>query len=131
MIIERRTNMKINNVDKLREEVFNALMDNFTDDLDTPSCIWKDGSIYHESFEQRVTASFNKETQKNMIVSLPQPLMFRERKMALVIDESGADLYDTSIKEEYRLIDWEGAGEYRNRMSFMVAVTRMIDRNRK
>ena len=124
--------MKINNVDKMREEVFNALMDNYiADDLDTPSCIWKDGNIYHESFEQRVTATFNKETQKNMIVSLPQPLFFREKKIALVIDESGADLYLTSNKEEFVLIDWEGAGEYRNRMSFMVAVTRMIDRNRK
>lgn len=124
--------MKINNVDALRETVFNALMDNYiADDLDTPSCVWKDGNIYHEEMEQRTTAAFNAETQKHMVVSLPQPLMFRERKMALVIDESGADLYDTSIKGEYRLIDWEGAGDYRNRMSFMVAVTRMIDRNRE
>lgn len=124
--------MKINNIDKLREEVFNALMDNYiTDDIDTPSCVWKDGSIYHESFEQRVTASFNEETQKHMIISLPQPMWFKDYKFALVIDESGADLYLTSNKEEYVLIDWVGAGEYRNRMSFMVAVTRMIDRNRK
>lgn len=124
--------MKINNVDKLREEVFNALMDNYiADDLDTPSCIWKDGNIYNEEMEQRITGAFNAEAQKLMIVSLPQPLVFRKCKMALVIDESGADLYDTSIKEEYRLIDWEGAGDYRNRMSFMVAVTRMIDRNRE
>ena len=120
--------MKINNVEKFREQLYDAFCDQYYEGgVKRPSAMWKDGNEYSDDMRRERDFRWNEEESRPMVISLPRPMHFVEAKLAMIVDEDGVEFYDTSNKEEYGYLGFVFADDYKNRMSFTIAVARRIE----
>lgn len=119
--------MRIKNVEKFRDELYKAIKDNYITECSTSSAMWKDGNEFSNDMSELDGWAWNEEEQRPMVVSLAHPISFATSKIAITIDEDGANFYDTSDTNEYKVIGYVMADLCRNKMSFVMAVAKKIE----
>jgi len=121
--------MKINNVEKFRKEIYDAVKDALSwkwRTIETPTCIMKNGYEYKELMNEINTYEPDDET-KYKCVSLAHPLIIEDgdKKLYVTIDDEGASFFKNSedryVNSGYCFVDY-----YRNRMSFAMALVNDI-----
>ena len=120
--------MKIKNVDKFREELYKALKDNYMgSSTEESNYMWKDGNERTQEMMEDVQYKWNAVEERPEAYSLPQPMHFRDYKVAIVVEEDGVTFWDTSIKSYYEMIGYVPTNVYINRMSFSMAVVKTLE----
>lgn len=120
--------MRINNVEKFRNELYKALEDlrYYKGGVEFTGCMWKDGNEYREEMKKDVKwAAIGKQVE---VVSLPHPIVFRGAKMAVTVDEGDVTIWDTSVKEYYLILSCIYTENYRNKTSYMMAIAVEVER---
>lgn len=123
--------MRINNVEKFRNELYKALLDvrYYEGGIEFLECVWKDGNEYREEMKEDVEYRWNPLEGKAEVISLPQPILFRSAKLAVTVDEDGdVTFWDTSVHDVYELIGRGYAENYRNKTSYMMAIAIEVER---
>jgi len=121
--------MKINNVEKFRNELYTAINDGigFMYEIDTPSAIWK-GS--HADFVDSMKEHcwYDVADGDTKCISLPHPMIIRNegKTIYLTIDEDGAWFFENEPEQYVRNLHVD-ADFYKNKMSFAIRVTERIN----
>ena len=122
--------MKINNVEKFRKEIYDAINDSIIwnfDKIETPSAIWKGtNDDYEESMLK--CSSFKFVDGELLRVSLVSPMIIENegKKLYMTIDEDGATFWKSTDKE-FKYRGHQEAGFYRNKMSFAMKLVHNIN----
>lgn len=120
--------MKINNVEKFREELYRALKDNYMgSSTEESNYMWKDGNERTQEMMDDVQYDWNAVEERPEAISLPQPMHFRDYKVAIVVEEDGVTFWDTSMMSYYEMIGYVSTNVYINRMSFSMAVIKTLE----
>lgn len=115
--------MKIRNVDKFREELYNAIQDSNLWKVEAVSAVWKDGNEYRDSMTEYNHVS----TEEDVIgyISLAQPMKI-EKGLFINVDEDGVNFYRDALTD-YRYVGYHDASLYRNKTSFAMSLVERIN----
>lgn len=121
--------MKINNVEKFRDELYKAMIDNYLGNYELTDCVWKDGhKCSEEEMKEEVQYIWNAEEERPQAISLPFPLWFPKEGISITVDEDGVCYWDMKKQDRFDMIGYCPACVYRNKMSFSMAVVRDIEK---
>lgn len=115
--------MRITNVDKFRQDMFKALKDVYYSGVETCECMWKGDREHSEFMNEHFV--FNDDYSE--IVSLPQPLHFTEKHVAVTVGDEYVILWDTSVKTHYEVLKRICIDCYQTRMGIAMVVCRSIE----
>lgn len=126
--------MRINNAEKFRNEIYNAIKDGITwqwDKVETMSALIKsdkDGKArdWDKSYCEYSHYDIDGDTRK--CISLPQPMRIENngKYIYLTVDEQGVDFWENK-PDEFLYAGNLCADFYKNRMSFAMALACRID----
>ena len=121
--------MRITNVEKFRNELYEAIRDTCAWTVNTPSAIFKSGIEYKDSMTEYNHSEIVKDTP--CIVSLAQPMEINGGELYLTVDEDAVCFW----KSKNGCFKFDGYIDfklYRNKLSFIAAlVLRIVDRLNK
>ena len=117
--------MKIKNVEKFRNELYEAIAANYLN-TEAPACTWKGGNEYKEIMNEINTHTLDGTAK---CVSLAKPLLIRDLGLAITVDaESGdVDVYDITKPEEFVFKGWVTMDLYKTKMAYAIAVTQRLE----
>ena len=120
--------MRINNVEKFRNEVYGAIEDAWLwDKIEKSAATWKgDFDDYKDSMTEYDHYEF--EDGKPYLVSLAQPMRISEgeNSVYITVDKDGVTFYK-STEKQFVYKGCLDAGLYKNKMSYMMALVNRIN----
>lgn len=119
--------MKISNVNKFRNELYKALEANYVWETEKVGAVWKDGNKYSDMMENIETYKCDEEGN-TICVSLAQPMMFRDKGVAITVDDNSVCYWDITKKGQYEMVDFEMWECYSNKMAFVIAVVKKLEK---
>ena len=121
--------MRITNVEKFRNELYEAIRDTCEWAVDTPSAIFKSDVEFKDSMTEYNHSEIVDDTP--CVVSLARPMKIENGELYITVDEDAVCFW----KSENGCFEFDGYIEfelYRNKMSFIAAlVLRIADRLNK
>ena len=121
--------MRITNVEKFRNDLYEALKDTFEWAVEMPSAIFKNGVEYKDT----MTEYTHYETIDGTLhaVSLPYPIEIEDGKLYLIVSDEGVEFW-RSKEKYYTYVGCCDFELYRNKFSFIASlVLRISDRLEK
>ena len=121
--------MRITNIEKFRNDLYEAIRDTLEWTVEMPSAIFKNGVEYKDT----MTEYTHYETIDGTLhaISLPHPIEIEDGKLCLIVGTEEVCFW----KDEGKFYTYDGCCEfelYRNKMSFIAAlVLRIVDRLEK
>ena len=113
--------MRITNVEKFREDLYEAIKDTCEWKVETPAATWKNGFEYKETMSEYNRAEMV--DGKPQIISLANPM--RIESLYMTVDPEGVTFWESS--EKYFKYSGSCSFEYyRNKLSFIAALVLRI-----
>ena len=115
--------MKITNIEKFRNELYEAIKDTCEWVVDTPSAIFKSDVGFKGSMKEYNHSAIVDD--KPQVVSLPRPMKIEGGALYLTVDEDAVCFW----KSENGCFEFDGYIEfelYRNKLSFIAALVLRI-----
>ena len=115
--------MKITNVEKFRNELYEAIRDTCEWTIDTPSAIFKSDVGFKGSMKEYNHSAIVDD--KPQVVSLARPMKIEGGALYITVDEDAVSFW----KSENGCFEFDGYIEfelYRNKMSFIAALVLRI-----
>ena len=115
--------MRITNVEKFRNELYEAIKDTCEWIVNTPSAIFKSGIEYKDSMTEYNHSEIVNGTPH--VVSLAQPMELEDGTLYITVDEDGICFW----KSKDGCFEFDGYIEfelYRNKLSFIAALVLRI-----
>ena len=115
--------MRITNVEKFRNELYEAIRDTCEWTVNTPSAIFKSGIEYKDSMTEYNHSEIVNDTP--CIISLAQPMEINGGELYITVDEDAVSFW----KSESGCFEFDGYIEfelYRNKLSFTAALVLRI-----
>ena len=115
--------MKITNVEKFSNELYEAIKDTYEWTVDTPSAIFKSDVGFKDSMKEYNHSAIVDDTPS--IISLARPMKIEGGALYLTVDEDAVCFW----KSENGCFEFDGYIEfelYRNKMSFIAALVLRI-----
>ena len=121
--------MKITNIEKFRNELYEAIKDTCEWVVDTPSAIFKSDIGYKDSMTEYAHSAIVDD--KPHTVSLPRPMKIENGELYITVDKDAVCFW----RSENGCFEFDGYIEfelYRNKLSFIAAlVLRIADKLNK
>ena len=115
--------MRITNVEKFRNELYEAIKDTCKWTVDTPSAVFKSGVEYEDSMTEYNHGEIVDD--KPRIISLARPMEINGGELYLTVDEDDVSFW-RSENERFRFDGYIDFKLYRNKLSFIAALVLRI-----